>query len=53
MNVKPKEMNQDLSTRDSFLHGISLSKKGKLIWIESFQDLQMFVEEVLDLSDGV
>ena len=47
------KMSMNLSTRDSLLHGVSLNKKGKIIWIKSYEDLQMFVEEVLDLADGV
>ena len=46
------KMSLNLSTRDSLLHGISFNKKGKIIWTKSFEDLQMFVEEVLDLTDG-
>lgn len=46
-------MGMNLSTRDSLLHGVSLNKKGKIIWTKSYEDLQMFVEEVLDLADGV
>ena len=45
-------MSLNLSTRDSLLHGISFNKNGKIIWTKSFEDLQMFVEEVLDLTDG-
>ena len=46
------KMSLNLSTRDSLLHGISFNKKGKIIWTKYFEDLQMFVEEVLDLTDG-
>ena len=46
-------MSLNLSTRDSLLHGVSFNKKGKIIWTRSFEDLRMFVEEVLDLTDGV
>jgi outer membrane murein-binding lipoprotein Lpp len=37
----------------SILYGISINNKGKLVWTESYQLLQTFVEEVLSLSNGV
>jgi hypothetical protein len=37
----------------SVLYGISINNKGKLVWTESYQLLQTFVEEVLSLSNGV
>ena len=46
-------MSADKGKGGSVLHGIALSKKGKLLWTESFQLLQTFVEEVLNLSNGV
>ena len=36
----------------SLLHGVSFNNKGKLIWTKSLQDLQKFVEEILNLADG-
>ena len=37
----------------SVIHGISINSKDKLIWNGSYEELQMFVEEDLDMSDGV
>ena len=37
----------------SLLHGISLNNKGELIWTKSLQDLQKFVKETLNNTDGV
>ena len=37
----------------SVLHGISINAKDKLMWNGSYEELQMFVEEVLDISDGI
>ena len=45
-------MNQNLSTRANLLHGVALNEKGKLIWTESFEELQLFVKETLNLTDG-
>ena len=45
-------MNQNLSTRTNLLHGVALNEKGKLIWTESFEELQLFVKETLNLTDG-
>ncbi|CAB3985231.1 Hypothetical predicted protein [Paramuricea clavata] len=45
MNVK--------ETRISLLHGVSFNAKGKLVWLGTFQHLQQFVEDVLNLSNGV
>ena len=45
-------MNLEEGKQSSLLHGISISNKGKLVWTESYSELQMFVEEVLNLSDG-
>ena len=44
-------LNQDKNL--SLLHGVSLNDKDKVIWTKSFQTLQQFVKEVLNLSDGV
>ena len=40
-------------TKISLLHGISINAKGKLIWLGTFQLLQQFVEDILNLSNGV
>ena len=34
------------------VHGLSISYKGKLVWNSSFEALQSFVREALNLSDG-
>ena len=41
--------------KGSVIHGIwiSINSKDRLIWNGSYKELQMFVEEVLDMSDGV
>ena len=36
----------------SLLHDLSISHKGKLVWTSSFEALQSFVSEALNLSDG-
>jgi hypothetical protein len=36
----------------SLLHDLSISQKGKLVWTSSFEALQSFVSEALNLSDG-
>jgi hypothetical protein len=36
----------------SIVHDLSINKKNKLIWRGSFEALQQFVLEVLDLSAG-
>lgn len=45
-------MNVEEGKQSSLLHGISTNNKGKLVWTKSYSELQMFVEEVLNLSDG-
>lgn len=45
-------MELEQANRGSLLHGVSTNSKGKLIWTGSFESLQMFVEDVLDISDG-
>ena len=45
-------MDQEKTGVVSLLHGLSLSQKGKLIWTSSFEVLQSFVREALNLSDG-
>ena len=45
-------MNLEEGKQSSLLHRISISNKGKLVWTKSFAELQMFVEEVLNLTDG-
>ena len=45
-------MDQEKTGAISLLHGLSLSQKGKLIWTSSFEALQSFVREALNLSDG-
>ena len=45
-------MNLEQTNRGSLLHGISMNLKGKLVWTGTFESLQMFAEEVLNLSDG-
>ena len=39
--------------RISLLHSISTNAKGKLIWLGTFQSLQQFVEDILNLSNGI
>jgi hypothetical protein len=46
-------MNLEQTNNRSLLHGISINAKDKLIWSGSYEALQMFVEEVLNMSDGV
>lgn len=46
-------MSVDRGKGGSALHGISINNKEKLLWTESFELLQTFVEEVLNLSNGV
>ena len=40
-------------TKISLLHSISTNVKGKLIWTGTFQSLQQFVEDILNMSDGI
>ena len=46
-------MNAELGKGHSLIHGVSKNDKGKLIWTESYEALQMFVEEVLNITNGV
>ena len=50
LNLK---MNLEQTNNRSLLHGIYINVKDKLIWSGSYKALQMFVEEVLNMSDGV
>lgn len=45
-------MSGDQGKGGSVLYGISMNNKGKFVWTESYQSLQTFVEEVLNLSKG-
>ena len=44
-------MNQ-LNDKNSLIHNLLLNSKGKLIWTDSLESLQDFVEEVLNLTNG-
>ena len=46
-------MNMEQTNNRSLLYGISINAKDKLIWSGSYEALQMFVEEVLNMSDDV
>ena len=46
-------MNSKETRNGSVIHGISINSKDKLLWNGSYEELQMFVEEVLNMSDGV
>ena len=46
-------MSPEQAKNGSVLHGISINAKDKLMWNGSYEELQMFVEEVLDISDGI
>ena len=39
--------------RISLLHSLSTNAKGKLIWLGTFQSLKQFVEDILNLSNGI
>ena len=41
-----------MSLHQSLLHSLCLNNKGKLIWTASYDSLQRFVEECLDLREG-
>lgn len=41
-----------MNSTQSLLHSLIVNDKDKLVWSGSFDSLQQFVEEVLDLSDG-
>ena len=43
-------MNLEQTNNGSLSHGISINAKDKLIWSGSYEALQMFVEEVVDMS---
>ncbi len=45
-------VNKEKTVGISLLHGLSISHKGKLAWTSSFEALQSFVREALNLSDG-
>ena len=46
-------MNTDKDEGISLLHYISFNNKDKLKWNGTFQELEMFVEEGLNISNGV
>ena len=46
-------MNANKDKGISLLHNISLNDKDKLKWTGTFQALQMFVEEGLNISNGI
>ena len=46
-------MSLEQAKNGSVLHGISINAKDKLMWNGSYEELQMFVEEVLSISDGI
>ncbi len=41
-----------MSSGGSLLRGLSTNDGGRLIWTETFELLQQFVEDVLNLSNG-
>ena len=45
------KMNQS-NDNSSLIHSLSLNSKGKLIWTDSLDSLQDFVEEALNLTEG-
>ena len=47
------KMNANKDKGISLLHNISLNDKDKLNWIGTFQAWQMFVEEGLNISNGI
>ena len=47
------EMNTDKDKGISLLHHITLNDKDKLKWTGTFEELQLFVEEGLNISNGV
>ena len=47
------KMNTDKDKGISLLHYISLNDKDKLKWTGTFQELQKFNEEGLNISNGV
>ena len=44
--------NKEKTVGISLLHGLSISHSGTFVWISSFEALQSFVREALNLSDG-
>ncbi len=44
--------NKEKTVGISLLHGLSISHRGKLVWTSTFEALQSFVREALNLSDG-
>ena len=46
-------MSLEQAKHGSVLHGISINAKDKLMWNGSYEEVQMYVEEVLDISDGI
>lgn len=44
-------MNQ-VNENGSLIHNLSLNNKGKLIWTDSLDSLEVFAEEALNLADG-
>ena len=45
-------INEEKNVGISLLHDLAISHKGKLVWISSYEALQSFVREALNLSDG-
>ena len=45
-------MSVKATKNSSLIHDVSMSSKGKIIWTGSYEALQCFVKEVLNLSDG-
>ena len=45
-------MNVKETNSSSLIHDMSVSSKGKLIWTGSYEALQCFVKEVLNMADG-
>ena len=44
--------NEEKNDGSSLLHNLIISLKGKLVWTSSYEALQSFVREALNLSDG-
>ena len=45
-------INEEKNVGISLLHDLAISHKGKLVWTSSYEALQSFVREALNLSDG-
>ena len=45
-------INEEKNVGISLLHDLAISHKGKLVWSSSYEALQSFVREALNLSDG-